>query len=201
MPKYGYNPFTKKLDRTLTDAEIVALLADNFLKLDCSNDPLTDDLAISQAGVSFMTVGSTDHLVAGIRFQRSDWGTDIYTDYSFYDNSAGDLLLDKLISAVTTNILTYDEDIARWTFTGDVYTASIFNGGIVRTNNYQNSAGDESFVWADADDWWELSNDLKVMSDLEVVDTGTFGGTSGVAVRANNDIILKSGERLVFDGS
>ena len=197
---FKYNPFTKKLDRVLTDAELVTLLADDFLKLDCSNDPLTDDLEISQAGASFLTVTSTDHLIAGIRLKRSDWGTDTYTDYSLYDNSAGDLLLDKLLSSVTTNILTYDEDIARWTFAGDVYTVSTFNGGIVRTNNYQNSVGDESFVWADADDWWELSNDLKVMSDLTVADTGTFGGTSGVAVRANRDVIIKSSYRLVFDG-
>jgi len=198
---WKFNPFTNRLDRTLTDAELVALLADDFLKLDCSNDPLTADLEISQAGASFLTVTSTDHLIAGIRLKRSIWGTDSYTDYSLYDNSAGDLLLDKLLSSVTTNILTYDEDIARWTFVGDVHTLGIFNGGIVRTNNYQNSVGDESFVWADADDWWELSNDLKVMSDLTVVDTGTFGGTSGVAVRANNDIILKSGEKLIYDGA
>ena len=37
--------------------------------------------------------------------------------------------------------------------------------------------------------------------DLQVDDTGTFEGASGTAVRANNDIVIKSGERLVFDGS
>ena len=33
MP-WKYNPFTSKLDRTLSDAEIIALLVDEYLKLD-----------------------------------------------------------------------------------------------------------------------------------------------------------------------
>jgi len=103
----------------------LGLLDSRYLRLNCSNDPLTDDLEISHTGASYLQVTSTDHLIAGISLQRgTGWMTDIYTDYRLYDNSAGDLLLDSYILVVATptqtNVFTYTQSTNAFCFNTNV---------------------------------------------------------------------------------
>jgi len=73
-----------------------------------------------------------------------------------------------------------------------ITTTNTISGGIVRTNNYQNLGGTESFIWSAGDDWWELSDDfhmvgvitgvasyngLVVTANTGVITTGTWNGT------------------------
>ena len=47
MPDKKFNPFTKKLDYVISSAEVVAIGDVYYLRLDCSNDPLTGQLTIT----------------------------------------------------------------------------------------------------------------------------------------------------------
>jgi len=73
-----------------------------------------------------------------------------------------------------------------------ITTTNTISGGIVRTNNYQNLGGTESFIWSAGDDWWELSDDfhmvgvitgvasyngLVITANTGVITTGTWNGT------------------------
>jgi hypothetical protein len=314
MPKYSLNPFTNRLDRTLTDAEVTALVADTYLKLDCSNDPLTGDLTLnntltaltlpgfttksilfigaagvlSQDNSSLNYTDATDtlyaYILASTALNLSGWTTGSVpfmsatgyltedTDFNFITGSntlnvpnatlTGNVTLDSDTGGL---ILGADQDCTIYhsganlmitNSTGDTYLstagyqfaftgcdlvqirsidmgttiadAGIFTmtmgaqiGDPIFTVDMANDAtgnttfttdtGDMVFVSGGGDVSFSDDNvtttgtmtaeHIHSTDDLQVDDLGTFEGVGGTAVRANNDIILKSGERLVYDGS
>jgi len=91
-----------------------------------------------------------------------------------------------------------------------ITTTNTISGGIVRTNNYQNLGGTESFIWSAGDDWWELSDDfhmvgvitgvasyngLVVTANTGAITTGTWNGTD-IAVAGGG-----TGLGAIADGS
>jgi hypothetical protein len=167
--------------------------SDNDGYLDLKADTgirLNEWTAQTGAGVQYFTVASTDHLIAGIRFQRSVWETDAFTDYQIYNNSAGDLYIDKLISSVTTAILQYDEDINRFNLFTNLNIGSA-GAGIDPVLTFDGDT-DNAVITYDVSD-----NEL----DFGDTNTLTIGQMKAGNAGGSNAFVVKSGSKLVFDGA
>jgi len=141
-------------------------------------------------GVRYATIISTNNSVAGIRFQRGNWGADAFTDYAMYDNGAGDLYIDKLISSVTTAILQYDEDINRFNLFTNLNIGSA-GAGIDPVLTFDGDT-DNAVITYDVSD-----NEL----DFGDTNTLTIGQMKAGNAGGSNAFVVKSGSKLVFDGA
>jgi len=82
-------------------------------------------------------------------------------------------------------------------------TTGNLKGGIIRTNNYQNSVGDESLIWNPGEDYWEFGNDVYVNGGLQATGTITGGtltdGTASMSAGSLTgvDDITMTGDLLI----
>lgn len=83
-----------------------------------------------------------------------------------FDGSAMSVDKDWLPKADTAYNLGSPDRIWSEIYVTDIFSTGTAELGVIRSDNYQNSTGDESIVWADGDDWWEISNDFHPVGDI-----------------------------------
>ena len=157
-----------------------------YLKLDCSNDPLTENLEIGTPTTDRkLTIFAADTpfppltglMVADVDLGRGSWIQPNGQDGIAFDALGEPTTLDQMLwfqyySSGDLNLCFGGGDIeannANFTTNGAVIA------GQVQTNNYQNLAGTESLIWSAGDDWWEFGNDLQVDGNITL--SGTVDG-------------------------
>ena len=198
--KFPNSSLTDNGDGT-TSVDFVAPLAGTYLKLDCSNDPLTASLDITG---NLIATGYVQALVAGgsyIRMYHDGTTANIVSnagDIAINPGGPNDILL-QLGDALGVNQVSIEDS-------GGIQVAYINSDGYISGNNVHSANVVYTAYLQDnfalgaidmtGDPWYMSGVSLEINENLEVNGMGRFNGNGNTSA-----IIIKSGERLTFDGA